>query len=258
MPLTLSRHSLSSAAQVLGSLRSDAAEVLVYKHLGVRPEQMYRPGMFGYVEVLETSDPEAVMELVKELMTVSNAIRASAPAGDVFDGHWYELQRWLLHDGWMLDGRELVRLSPAAEEATGIRDALIEQLAASGLDAGGAIRRCIEDAAQAFVREPPDFNACTMNVRIGLETVARNAARFRSANGGAPYPSDSWGHALAYLRQSGILNIDEEQVLARVYTFISPGTHVPTGITEEEWARLARTFGLGAAYFILRTHLGHP
>lgn len=257
MSLILSRHSLASAAQVLGSLSTDSAAVLIYKHLGLQLDDMPRSGILGYVGVLEASDPKAAMELVKELMRASAAIRASARARSVFDGHWRELERWLLHDGWILDNDQLVRLAPAAEEASGVRDALIEQLGVSGLDADGAISRCIEDAAQAFVREPPDFNACTTNVRITLETIARNAARFRSVSGGAPYEIDSWGHALAYLKRASVLDADEEAVLARVYTFISPGAHVPSGVTEEEWARLARTFGLGAAYFILKKHLGH-
>lgn len=258
MPITLSRQSLSSAAQVLGSLSNESAALLIYKHLALRPDDMPTQGVFGNIKVIEASDPQAVMELVRELMCEQWAIRASATRATAFDGHWRELQRWLLHDGWILEGQALVRLAPAAEEATGVRDALIEQLGSSGLDPEGDICRCIEEAAQAFIREPPDFNASTTNVRIALETVARSAARFRSANGGGVYQNDSWGSALTFLRQADVLDLEEEQVLARVYTFISSGAHVPTGITEEEWARLARTFGLGAAYFILKKHLGHP
>jgi hypothetical protein len=41
-------------------------------------------------------------------------------------------------------------------------------------------------------------------------------------------------------------------MLARVYTFISPGAHLPKGVTDEEWARLARTFGLSSTHFVLR------
>jgi hypothetical protein len=47
-------------------------------------------------------------------------------------------------------------------------------------------------------------------------------------------------------------------MLARVYTFISPGAHIPKGITEEEWARLSRTFALGACFFVLKKHLATP
>src|SRR3974390_2900221 len=102
--------------------------MLIYKHLGVRPEEMPYQGMWGYVWVLEGSEPEAVMELVKEIMTLSTVIRYSASVRTVFDGYCRELQRWLLHDGWMLhDNQRLFRLSPGAEESSGIRDALIDQ-----------------------------------------------------------------------------------------------------------------------------------
>jgi hypothetical protein len=47
-------------------------------------------------------------------------------------------------------------------------------------------------------------------------------------------------------------------MLARVYTFISPGAHTPTGVTQEEWARLARTFGLGACFFLVKKHQAFP
>lgn len=235
-----SRQVIASIGQVLGSLLGDGAGVLIYKHLGLRPQELTR-GVLGYVEALESADPAAVNELLKEMVREASAIRSGAPTKYVFDGHWRELERWLLHDGWLIEDRQLVRVAPAVEEATGVRDALIEELAASQLDQDRGIRTRIEDAAQAFVREPPDFNASVTNVRIALETTARRAATFRSRHGGPPYPTDSWGAALAYLRNVGVLTLDEEQVLARVYTFISPGAHVPAGITEEEWARLFHT-----------------
>lgn len=241
--MPLSRQSLSSVAQVLGVLLGDSAGLLLYKHLGVRPENLTH-GTHGYLEALEAADPDAVWQLVGELVRESAAIRAGTSPKYVFDGRWRELERWLLHDGWLIEKGELVRVAPAAEEATGVRDALIEALAASDLDLDGAIRKCIADAAQAFVREPPDYNASMTDVRVALESTARRAAAARASRGGAPYPNDSWGATLAYLRAASVLTIDEEQVLARVYTFVSPGAHVPVGITQEEWARLARTFGL--------------
>ena len=58
----------------------------------------------------------------------------------VFDGHFRTFARWLLHDGWIVENHRLVRVAPAAEEAAGIRDALIDELAASELDTTGDIR----------------------------------------------------------------------------------------------------------------------
>ncbi len=69
------------------------------------------------------------------------------------------------------------------------------------------------------------------------------------------YSEYTWGKALHLLRTTGVIEPQEEEILSRVYTFISPGAHVPKGITAEEWARLARTFGLSSAYFLLRKFL---
>lgn len=255
--MPLSRQSLSSVAEVLGALSWDSAALLLYKHLEIRMEEVGH-GAMGRLQALEGAPPEGVWSLVSELARETAAIRAGAPTKYVFDGRWREVQRWLLHDGWTVESGELVRIAPAAEEATGIRDALIETLAASDLDWDTGIRTSIKKASEAFVREPPDYNASVTNVRIALETTARRAATARAAAGGPPYPNDSWGLALAYLRSTGVLTVQEEEVLARLYTFTSPAAHVPTGITQEEWARLARTFGLGACFFILRKHQAPP
>ena len=82
--------------------------------------------------------------------------------------------------------------------------------------------------------------------------MARRAAGRLAVAKGAPYPEDSWGRALALLRTQTVIDQPEEDILARVYTFASPGAHVPKGVTAEEWARLARTFSVSSAYFLLR------
>jgi hypothetical protein len=45
------------------------------------------------------------------------------------------IERWLYHDGLSVNDGRLVALAPAVKEATGIRDRLLEESAASGLDA---------------------------------------------------------------------------------------------------------------------------
>ena len=142
-----------------------------------------------------------------------------------------------------------------AEEVTGIRDKLIEVLGDSGLDADGAIAGSIDGSARAFVAQPPDLNSSVTMVRIVLETIARRGAKALAAKRGAIPPEDSWGKALHFLRAQGAIELPEEEVLVRVYTFTSPGAHVPKGISEEEWARLARTFAVSSSYFLLRRYL---
>jgi hypothetical protein len=73
-------------------------------------------------------------------------------------------------------------------KATGIRDRLLEELAASGLDADRALDRALNEAAEAFRSQPPDFNESTTRVRIALETIARRAAPNVAAHRGIPAP----------------------------------------------------------------------
>ena len=115
-------------------------------------------------------------------------------------------------------------MTPEAEEVTGARDRLIEKLGANSLDSDGAIRKCIADAAAAFNSDPPDFNESTTKVRIALESLARRAAAIIAVKASRAYPKDSWGCALQLFREVGIIDKDEGELLARVYTFISPGS----------------------------------
>ncbi len=144
--MAFSRRTLTSVAQVLTALVGDAAALLIYKHLAFRKDD-YPNGALGYLQALETADDDSVMQLVGELARESSAIRSDAPTKYVFDGRWREFERWLLHDGWLIEDGQLVRLMPAAEEATGIRDALLEEFEVSDLDGDGEIRRCVEESS---------------------------------------------------------------------------------------------------------------
>jgi len=84
----------------------------------------------------------------------------------------FAIERWLFHDGLSVNDSRLVALAPAVEKATGIRDRLLEELAASGLDADRALDRALNEAAEAFRSQPPDSNESTTKVRIALETAA--------------------------------------------------------------------------------------
>ena len=255
--MSISRQSLASLAEVLGTVSADSAGLLLYKHVGVQLEQ-HQHGALGRLAVLEAANPEAVWSLVSELARETQAIRAGAGQKYVFDGRWREVERWLLHDGWIIDNGELVRVAPAAEEAIGIRDSLIETLATSDLDGDTGIRTSIAKSAAAFVQKSPDFNGSVTNARVALETTVRRAAVARAAASGILYPKDAWGPALLFLRDVGVLSKSDEETLARIYVFVSQGAHVPAGISAEDWARLARTFALGACFFVLKKHDGSP
>ncbi len=236
-------------AQVLSIVSSVAAETFLYKHLGVSqvPSVLILP-------TLDSAPSDALKAMLTELLANNAMLRATAPIKHIFDSGVKELERWVLHDGWIVDDGALLRMTPAAEEASGIRDKFLQDLQSSGLDDDSAIKTAVENSSKSFVADPPDFNDATTKVRIALETVVRRAANAIAKKRGANYPDDSWGKALQFLRSIEVIEPEEEDILARVYTFISPGAHVPKGVTAEEWARLARTFALSSAYFLFRKY----
>ena len=65
--MPVSRQSLSSIAELLGTLSGDSAGLLLYKHLGMQLSEI-RSGALGRLEALESADPEAVWELIPELV----------------------------------------------------------------------------------------------------------------------------------------------------------------------------------------------
>ena len=247
--MIFSAQTRGTIAQVLLTLSTAGAETFLYKHLGLS-QMSSLPSI-----ALASASPEAVKAMVIELVSNNKLLYATAPVKNVFKSGIEELERWVLHDGWVVENGTLVRVTPATEEATGIRDKFLQDIAASGLDKDGAIKTALEKSSKDFAAEPPDFNGSTTNVRIAFETVARRAAAAIAKKKGGGYPDDSWGKALQFLHSAGVVELQEEEILTRVYTFISPGAHVPRGVTTEEWARLARTFGLSFAYFLLRKYL---
>lgn len=244
-----SHQTKGSIAQILSTVPTAAAEIFLSKHLGVSrlPTSIF--------PMLDSAPPDALKEMLIELLINNKILYNAAPKKGVFDSGIEELKRWALHDGWIVEKGALVRLTPAAEEETGIRDKFLQDIQTSGLDSDSAIKMAVENSSKSFVAEPPDFNDSTTKVRIALETVARQAAKMTAKKNSSEYSNDSWGNALRFLRSAGVIEPQEEEILARVYTFISPGAHVPKGVTAEEWARLARTFGLSSAYFLLRKYM---
>lgn len=244
-----SRQTISALGQVLQALTIEAETGLVYKHFGAERDE-FQPGLRGTVELLEYSDDDELLALVREAMANRDSVRADAPTKYVFDERHTDLERWLLHDGWTVEDGDLRRIGAAVEDAVEIRDALLEELEQSNLDLDREIAGRIEQSARDLHSDPPDFNGSGTNARIALETLIRRLAADQAQNRGDPAPRDRWGDALGYLRQAGFLNQAEEQAFATLYTFVSGAAHVP--LSDEEWARLARTFMLSTCYFILK------
>jgi hypothetical protein len=168
--MALSRQVRAAIGQALTALTVSAARTLLYKHLGVRVDASDTSSI-RYLQAVSSAEDDEVRALADELVIQQESVRADAPTKHVFDLRIADLERWLLHDGWLADGGALVRVTPAAEDVTGIRDKLSEDLAASGLDADGSIVRSLEEASEAFVAAAPDYNGSITKVRIALEST---------------------------------------------------------------------------------------
>jgi hypothetical protein len=149
--MIFSHQTRGAVVQILTYISPDDVEVLLYKHLGVLK-------VSSFLTVLVSSLPEALKAMVTELLAHNTLLRAAAPVKHIFESGINDLARWALHDGWIVENGALVRVTPAAEEATGVRDKFLQDLASSGLDADGTVRTAVENSSKDFTAEPPDFN----------------------------------------------------------------------------------------------------
>ena len=112
----------------------------------------------------------------------------------------------------------------------------------------------MENSATAFRRSPPDYNGCLSNARVALQTLATAIANVRTTTHPGSFDETKWGQILAYLRTSGLITKSEEEGLAGVSSFVSPGAHTPVGISEEEFARLGRSLVASMCYFLVKRY----
>ena len=151
--------------------------VLIEKHTGL-PVAAYGLDVRGILRCIQDADAQSVVGLVAEIVERNEALRALVSPKYLFEQRFGDLSRWLAHDGWEVEGGQLVT-GPAVEETTGLRDILLENLRVSPLDSDGAIRGALELSASAFTDNPPRYNDSATNVGIALENV-------RAAFGSAP------------------------------------------------------------------------
>lgn len=238
--------------QLLQTISMEPLHLLLIKHLD---RHVWPISAHGLLEALSSAKPEEIAGLLIELLSNKTGVRSDAGQKYVFDERLADLRGRLRADGFEVIEDALVRLLPAAEPAAQISDHLEQALAKSGLDSDGKVRRLLRESHASISAAPPDFNDGTTKARIGLETIARRSAAKIANCRGKTAPVDKWGHALVFLRGEAVITLSEEEALAAVYTLISPGAHVPKGLTDEQWALLARTFAVSGAYFLTHQYL---
>lgn len=251
----ISRRTRLSLVQLLADQDEGAVAILLAKYGADLP---YR-GSFvveGLRHVVETLAAEPALSLAGEVVATRNALRHSISPKHRFDERFFDFERCLLLDGYVVAERVLRRTDPSLTGVPPVEDDLIAALLQSAAPSREEIVRKVHDSAEAFRSVPPDFNAALTNARVALETMARDVAVGLLTPGEAvPYDPTKWGSVLTFLKTRGEISQDEEVGLAGVYRFLSPGAHRAVGVSEEQLTRLGRTFALNMCWFLLRNRL---
>ncbi len=245
-----------SLAQLLEQQEPAIVVTILAKH-GARAALSHSSFMYDLLDVVRGLSEYQVLEILKEVVATANDLRGRITPKHRFDVRMHDLGQCLLLDGYEVNDKRLLQTDPAIADAPPIDDDLIEALKIWGAQRSNEIIQKISDSAQAFRTIPPDYNASLVNARVALETLVGDVA-LDIANG-APLTINlaKWGEVLSYLRTSGEVTVEEEQGLAGVFRFLSPGAHRPIGIgiPEAQMARLGRSFALNMCWFLLQNRL---
>ncbi len=206
--------------------------------------------------VLEASDAQ-VTDVLQELARTGASIRSRVSPKVLYDEPWADLELCLQLDNIVRGkgeyGREekyFVPAEPAIDGVQPVDDDLTGELKRSGLPGVDDILSMIEESANGF--KAGNKNACLNAARVALQTLARTIAVRRRAAHPGNFTEDKWGQVVTYLRTSSFIDKNEEEGLTGVYSFISPGSHVPLGMSDLEFARLGRTLAFSCCYFLVK------
>lgn len=205
--------------------------------------------------------PEPLQDFVQEIVAtepdlLDRATDQWGTGGLAFRVRRDDLVRCLALDGYTVSERRLIAIEPDLQGASHVEDALAAEIRRSTLPSTEDIVRLPDQSADAFRQVPPNYEACLTNVRVALQTLATEIAQVRQHQFSGTFQADKWGQVLIYLRMSGLVTKAGEDLASAVYTFISPGAHLPMKLSQEEMVRLGRRMAISACYFLVKLHNG--
>lgn len=252
--MVISKRSKLSLCQLLALYRRDAISILLAKHglAADRLDALYpsESTIETLKEIILEGSAQSLGSLMDEAVRTSGFLRSEISPRYRFDERWDDLCRSLELDGYRVDGSTIVPIEPSIEGVQSAEDDLTSELRRSGLPDADEILRVLDNSAEAFRRE--DFNGCLGNARVALQTLATSIAQKRQAGHAGSFDPSKWGQVVAYLRKSDFITEQEESGLAGVFSFVSPGSHIPVGFTEEEFARLGRSLAVSLCFFLAK------
>jgi len=259
--MNLSTRSKLSLCQFLCLFGSHEIILLSGKHEFQMGELEAQPGpgfnantVRSHVEIASSTQ---LGGLLQEIARTHNSMRTNINPKYKFDERWEDLKLCLELDGFRLAPEELnpklekfVPIEPMIEGMQPIEDDLTIEIRKSNLPETEEVCRVLGNSADAFIQS--DFNGCLTNARVALQTLATSIAKARQVTCPGNFDSTKWGQIVDYLRTSNFITSKEEEGLTGVFSFISPGSHIPVGFTEQEFVRLGRSLTLSMCYFLAK------
>jgi hypothetical protein len=192
--------------------------------------------------------------IIDEVLRTQRDLRSRIDPRYRYDERWADFVRCLELDGYRVEEQTLRTVDPTIEHSQPLEDDLTCEINKSHLPETTGILDVLKKSADAYRRPTPDYNACLSDARVALQTLATGIARQRRGEGSSQFDECKWGQVLAFLRISGFLDKKEEDTLAGVFGFVSDGSHIPVGLTEQEMVRLGRTLIVGMCFFLVKRY----
>jgi hypothetical protein len=185
--------------------------------------------------------------LIQEIISTQKDLRSRVTPKYKFDERWEDFQKCLLLDGYKItESNSIISIEPTIDGMAATEDDLTLELRNSSLSKKEEIIKLLIGSENAFKNTSPDYNQCLSKARIALETIVRNKVEDEDGI------NESWGRSLSILKSKDFLTNQEEQAISSTYTYVSDGSHIPLGFTEEEYARYGRNLLMSVCYYIIK------
>lgn len=211
--------------------------------------------LMALMSILRSVSDETVFSILDEITRTSGDLRSRVNPKYRYDERLADLNRCLQLDGYLISDKQLIQADPSISDAPPLDDDLTRELQVSGLPQATEIIRKINESSESFRAPIPNYNACLNDIRVALETLACSIAYTRALTGSPTYDPTKWGSVISFLKTIGFITLEEERGLAGVYGFVSPGSHRPLGLSEEQMARLGRSLALGMCWFLIKSYM---
>lgn len=248
--MVVTKRTKLSLCQFLDLFDQDVVHILLEKH----DITAWGYSQTEISQALSEASQGSSESLIDELVRTNGDLRNRVSPRYRFDERWKDFKKCLLLDGFNVEEKAILRLEPVIESTEPVEDDLSNELNISTLASATEVIRHIKLSAESFRNSSPDYNACLSHSRIALETIVRAIAKYKGLE--INENSKAWGKSLLYIRETGLITSKEEGAIASTYTFISDGTHIPVGFTEEEFVRFGRNLAMSVCYFVIKKFNG--